>query len=54
MGFDSYLGDKGGHLTDKEIGERISLERREDLYIMRAWIRQDPGVSVSQPFVEPE
>ena len=53
MGFDCHLDDKGGHPTDKEIGARIPLERRENLYIMRACIRQDPGISVSQPFVGP-
>ena len=53
MGFDCYLGDKGGHLLDRQTGEQIPLERRENLYIMRAWIRQDPGISVSQPFVGP-
>ena len=51
MGFDCYLGDKGGHLIDRQTEERIPLERRENLYVMRAWIRQDPTVSVSQPFV---
>ena len=51
MGFDCYLGDKGGHLIDRQTEERIPLERRENLYVMRAWIRQDPDVSVSQPFV---
>ena len=53
MGFDCYLGDKGGHLLDKQTGEKIPLERRENLYVMRAWIRQDPGINVSQPFVGP-
>ncbi len=53
MGFDCHLDDKGGHLTDRETGEGIPLERRENLYIMRAWIRQDPGISVSQRFVGP-
>ena len=53
MGFDCFLGEKGGHLRDRESGETIPLERRDNLYIMRAWIRQDPTVSVSQPFVGP-
>ena len=53
MGFDSYLGDRGGHLLDKQTGEQIPLERRENLYIMRAWIRQDPGIKVNQSFVGP-
>ena len=47
------VDDKGGHLTDKETVERIPLERRENLYIMGSWIRQDPGISVGQPFVGP-
>ncbi len=51
MAFDCYLGDKGSHLLDKQTGERMPLERRDNLYIMRAWIRQDPGINVSQPFV---
>ena len=34
MGFDCPLDDKGGHLTDKETGKRIPLERRENFYIM--------------------
>ena len=53
MGYDCYLGKKGGHLVDTETGEMIPLERRENLYVMRAWVRQDPTVSVSQPFVGP-
>ena len=51
MGFDRYLGDNGGRLLDKQTGEKIPLGRRDMFYIMRAWIRQDPGVHVSQPFV---
>ena len=53
MGFDCYLGEKNGHLRDRVTGEQIPLERRENLYIIRAWIRQDPSVNVSQPFVGP-
>ena len=53
MGFDCFLGEKGGHLRDRESGETIPLERRDNLYVMRAWIRQDSTVSVSQPFVGP-
>ena len=49
MGYDCYLGKSGGHLVDTETGERIPLERRDNLYVMRAWVRQDPGHS-AQPF----
>ena len=31
----------------------ITLERRDKLYIVRTWIRQDPGIKVSQPVVGP-
>ena len=51
MGFDCYLGKEGGFLRDRESGESIPLERRDNLYVMRAWIRQDPTVNISQPFV---
>ena len=50
MGFDCHLGDKGGHLLDEQFGEKIPLERRDKHYIMRAWIRQDPGVRITQLF----
>ena len=30
MGVDCRLDDKGGHFTDKETGERIPLDRREN------------------------
>ena len=53
MGFDCFLGENGGFLQDRQLGERILLERREHLYIRRAWIRQDPEVNVSQPFAGP-
>ena len=53
MGFDCYLGDKCGYLLDKQLGEKIPLERRDNLYVMLAWIRQDPGVNVGQPFAGP-
>ena len=31
MGFDCHLGDKGGHLLDKQAGENIPLGRRDNL-----------------------
>ena len=47
MGFDCHLGDEGGHLLDKQSGEKISLERQDKLYIRRAWMRKDPEVNIS-------
>ena len=45
LGFDCQLGKFGGALIDRTSGEIIPLERRENLYVMRAWVRQDPGHS---------
>ena len=41
MGFNCYLGKFGGHLEDTKTGERISLQRKDNLYTMRAWVRKD-------------
>ena len=54
MGFDCDLGDKGGHRLDTQSGEKIPRERRDNFYMMRAWIRQDPGVNADQLFARPE
>ena len=54
MGFDCYLDDKGGHLLDKQSGKNIPLERWDNPYIMRAWMRQGPGVNISQTIVGPK
>ena len=51
MGFDCYLGKRGGFLLDVGSWERIRLERRGNFYIMETWRRQDPSVRVGQPFV---
>ena len=53
MGYDCFLGKEGGSLRDRETGEIIPLERKDTLYTMKMWIRQDPTVNISQPFVGP-
>ena len=42
MGFYTCLGHDGGYMEDMMTGERIPLERKDNLYTMRAWIRRDP------------
>ena len=42
-GFLCMLGKDGGYLEDTETGERIPLTRRDNLYVMKAWVRQDAG-----------
>ena len=51
MGFDCFLGKDGGSLRNRESGEVIPLERKDTLYTMKMWIRQDPAVNISSPFV---
>ena len=46
MGFDCFLGKAGGYLIDSQTSEKIPLERRDNLYVMKAWIRQDPEYTV--------
>ena len=42
-GFDTYLGLHGGNLIDTVTGELVPIIRRGNLYVMRCWIKADPG-----------
>jgi len=58
MGFYTFLGKDGGYMEDMMTGEQIPLQRQDNLYTMRAWIRRDPdGASkppnIDQPFAGP-
>ena len=53
MGFDCFLGKEGGQLKDRVTGELIPFERHSSLYSVKMWIRQDPTVNISSPFVGP-
>ena len=41
LGYDCLLTDTGGELRDRVSGDTIPLHRRGNLYVMRAWVRQD-------------
>ena len=43
QGFDCLLGKHGGFLIDSTSGERIPLQRRDNLYVLKAWVKQDPN-----------
>ena len=43
MGYECVLGKLGGELRDVVTGDRIPMHRRENLYFIRAWVRQDPS-----------
>ena len=51
LGFDCILGKAGGYLADTVTGERIPLTRRDNLYVLKAWVKQDPNDTA--PFVGP-
>ena len=51
QGFDCVLGKEGGYLVDRESSERIPLYRRDNLYVLKAWVKQDPNDTA--PFVGP-
>ena len=56
MGFYTFLGKDGGYMEDMMTGEKIPLQRQDNLYTMRAWIRRDPGngpPNIDQPFTGP-
>lgn len=50
MGFDCYLGKEGGSLRDRVTGEVIPISRKDNLYTMRMWVRQDPSADTGQGF----
>ena len=54
MGFDCYLGSKGGMLYDTVTHETIPLDRKGTLYTMKMWVRQDQSINIAQPFAGPE
>ena len=43
MGYECVLGQLGGELRDVVTGDRIPIHRRENLYFIRAWVKQDSG-----------
>ena len=53
FGVDCFLGELGGFIQYRQSGGRIPLERRENLYIIRTWIKYDLEVIANQPFAGP-
>ena len=49
LGYQCILDDHGGMLKDKVTGEEIPLHRRGNLYVMRAWVRQDKPAGFVRP-----
>ena len=58
MGFNCHLGKDGGYLEDTTTGGNIPLTRRDNLYVMKAWVKRDSegtnaAVIPSPPFAGP-
>ena len=51
LGYKCVLGADGGELIDSVTGETIPIHRQGNLYVIRAWIRQDKTVT---GFVRPQ
>ena len=51
LGYDCVLGKEGGYLADRISGERIPLQRSDNLYVLKAWVRQDRNDTT--PFAGP-
>ena len=49
LGYQCVLEKDGGQLVDKATGEVIPLHRRGNLYVMRAWVRQDKSSDFGRP-----
>ena len=39
MGFESFLGSKGGFLLDTQTNQRIRIERKGNAYVMGLWVK---------------
>ena len=42
MGYDCVLGKMGGWLQDSRSKERIPIERKGNLYVMKVWVKECP------------
>ena len=40
-GFDCWLSRYGGYLIDTISGDYIPVQRKGNLYVMKAWVRED-------------
>ena len=43
VGYECHLNAKGGYLLDTWNGERVPIARKGSLYVMRAWVKDDPN-----------
>ena len=39
--YECHLNSKGGYLLDTYTGEKVPIARKGNLYVMRAWVKDD-------------
>ena len=42
VGYECHLNAKGGCLLESWSGEKVPIARKGSLYVMRAWVKDDP------------
>jgi len=50
-GYECHQHARGGFLLDVHTGEKIPIARKGNLYVMRAWVKEDPEQRPAQGFV---
>ena len=48
-GYECLLSKRGGFIRDEETGEMIPLQRKGNLYVLRAWVRTAEGTPFGGP-----
>ena len=49
LGYSCMFGVNGGQTVDTDSGEVIPLHRQGNIYVMRAWVRQDKSAAFPGP-----
>lgn len=48
-GYECHLNDRGGYLLDVYTGEKVPIQRRGSLCVMRGWVKEDKAPVFSRP-----
>ena len=49
-GYECHLGARGGRLLDVHTGETIPIARKGNLYVMKAWVKNDSESATTMGF----
>ncbi len=48
--YEFHVGARGGRLLDVHTGETIPIARKGNLYVMKAWVKNDPESATTMGF----